>query len=271
MSILLDGHIHIHPTVDRNRLLDAAWQNFSMAGDHLFADLENSSFVLLLAEGKKNDVFSTMQEESGKTVLSTAESWCFQATGEENSVLAVRGDRIIIVIAGRQLISSEKLEVLSLFSKTILPDATYPLAKLTQMVTDDGGIPLLAWGVGKWLGKRGKIINDFIKNPAVPTYFVGDNGNRPTFWPYPKLLSRAEEKNIPSLPGSDPLPIVNHELRAGSYGAAIQSEKLDGKQPASELLQLLSSGAALTPYGRGVGPVRFFRDQLQANLQKRLP
>ena len=271
MSILFDGHIHIHPAVDLNRLLDAAWQNFSAVQSRMFTDSEATSFVLLLAEGKENDVFSAMQEDTKKPPSSETESWHFQTTAESNSVLAVCEDKSIILVAGRQLISSEKLEVLSLFSRTIIPDTTYPLRTLSRMVTDDGGVPLLAWGVGKWFGKRGEIIQDFINNPAVPLYFVGDNGNRPNFWPYPKHLTLAEQKKVPSLPGSDPLPIINHELRAGSYGAAIEKGILTTEQPAAELLQSIQSGVRLIPYGQGVGPVRFFRDQLQANLQKRLP
>jgi hypothetical protein len=174
------------------------------------------------------------------------------------------------VIAGRQLISSEKLELLSLFSTHVFPDNTYSLAELARQVTEQGGTPLIAWGVGKWLGKRGRIVEEFINHPPVPHFLIGDNGNRPGFWPYPELLARAEQKGIGALAGSDPLPIASHVKRAGSYGSALDGVVLDLEHPAQQLQQIISAGATLQPFGRGVGVIRFFRDQLQVNLQKRL-
>ncbi len=270
MSILIDGHIHIHPAVDLNRLLDAAWKNFTKNQQLLFPDSIHCSFVLLLAEGKENNVFSTLYKNTTVESKINPRGWNFVSTGETNSILAVQNEKQLLLIAGRQLISSEKLELLSLFCPKIFPDNKYSLNELAKLVTNAGGIPLLAWGVGKWLGQRGRIIQEFLKNPPVPVFFVGDNGNRPLFWRYPKLLVQAEEQGVPSLSGSDPLPIADHDLRAGSYGGGLDNVDLSTKHPADDLSQLLSSNGNIIPFGRGVGCIQFFRDQVQVNLQKRL-
>jgi hypothetical protein len=273
VTILIDAHIHIHSSVDITRLLDASWENFTTARLKLFPQSPDCSFALLLSEGKENNIFSSlhsMAAPASATKAATKASWSFVSTGEPNSVLAVQHEKSLLVVAGRQLISSERLELLSLFCPEVFPDNTYTLRELAERVSAAGGTPLLAWGVGKWLGKRGKIIRDFIDQPPVPLFFVGDNGNRPQFWPYPKLLLKAEEQGIMSLAGSDSLPITDHELRAGSFGTGIEDINLQRKHPARELQQLLGSKRTGLPFGKLVGYKQFIFDQLQVNLQKRL-
>lgn len=269
MSILIDGHIHIHSTVDPDRLFDAAWKNFNSVQKELFSDADHCSFVLLLAEGKTSNAFSELYRKSDTAPEEQQGEWKLLSTAEENSILAVQQTKQIIIIAGRQLITLENLELLSLFSTQTYPDKKYSLNELATLVTDEGGVPLLAWGVGKWLGKRGKIIQNFLQHPPVPRFFVGDNGNRPVFWPYPKLLAQSEHQGILSLAGSDPLPISNHDQRAGSYGSALDRGTLESEKPAAELRQLLCSAKALIPFGKRAGCLQFFKDQIQVNLQKR--
>lgn len=253
-----------------NRLLDAAWKNFT----HVSKELLPSpfSYVLMLAEGKQNDVFSTLFAKSKTTAAPSdpSKGWDFVQTKETNSVIARQDEKSIIIIAGRQLISSEQLELLALFCPQIFKDNNHSLQKLAQLVSDEGGIPLLAWGVGKWMGKRRKIIEGFMTNPPVPHYFVGDNGNRPVFWPYPRLLTHAQQQGIVSIAGSDPLPLKNHELRAGSYGGHIEGESLNDTTPAEILKKILLNSPRIVSYGRRAGLITSFNDQIQANLRKRL-
>ncbi len=270
MPILIDGHIHIHPSVNIDILLDAAWQNFTSVITQLFPESTSYSYVLLLAEGKKNNIFQEICHLAKISSGNTSQTWHFERTAEDNSIFAIQEEKKILLVAGRQLISSEKLELLSLFSPQLFPDYEYSLNELASRVTRDGGLPVLAWGVGKWLGYRGKVIQSFINQPSVSLFFVGDNGNRPVFWPYPKLLASSEKNGIPSIAGSDPLPIVKHEQRAGSYGTAVKSNILSVNHPAAELRQLLISTKEFIPFGKRVGYIQFFKDQVLVNLQKRL-
>lgn len=270
MSILIDGHIHIHPAVDLDGLLDSAWENFSRIRQEKSPSPVACSFVLLLAEGRKNDVFSRLMEKAQQAGSKDVQHWIVTSTAESNSVLAIQAEKKIILIAGRQLISREKLELLSLFCPKIFSDNRYPLKELAKLVTDAGGLPLLAWGVGKWMGKREKVIEDFLAHPPVPVFLVGDNGNRPIFWSYPKVLSRAEHQGVPSLAGSDPLPLAHHEQRAGSYGGRMEGVTLGDDHPAHELQMMLVSGNKIIPYGQRVGLFQFMSDQVRVNVQKRL-
>ncbi len=268
MSILIDAHIHVHPSVSIDRLLDAAWENFTHISKELSAP--PFSYVLMLAEGKQNNVFSTLLANSQTIATPPTKGWDYVQTKETNSVIARQDDKNIFIIAGRQLISNEQLELLALFCPRIFKDNDHSLKTLAQLVTDEGGIPLLAWGVGKWMGKRRKIIEDFLTEPPVPHFFVGDNGNRPIFWPHPRLLNNAQQQGIVSIAGSDPLPIKNHELRAGSYGGYIEEECLNEDTPAETLKKILISSPRIIPFGRRAGLISFFSDQIQANLKKRL-
>jgi len=82
------------------------------------------------------------------------------------------------------------------------------------------------------------------------------------------LFRLAERLGIPILPGSDPLPLPGEAARVGSYGFSVEVES----QPdniARQLCDLLREGrAAVHPYGRLIGPVRFIRNQLALRLRK---
>ncbi|MBW2328241.1 MAG: hypothetical protein JRF04_01215 [Deltaproteobacteria bacterium] len=271
MSIFIDGHVHIHPAFDLDQMLDAAWDNFFQAAKRLLGDALSCSFVLLLAEGGKNDLFSTLVARAGERNSSGKSNWEFRLTEEANSVLAIQGEKTIVLIAGRQLISRENIELLSLFCPHVFDDNTYSLGELAERVVDEGGLPLLTWGVGKWFGRRGRVVQDFLAHPPVPAFLVGDNGNRPRFWPYPSLLDQAEKQGILSLAGSDPLPLAAHALRAGSCGGWIKDVDLDSKKPANGLKEILSSEEVkVLAFGQGPGLLQFTCDQVQVNVQKRL-
>ena len=82
----------------------------------------------------------------------------------------------------------------------------------------------MAWGVGKWFFKRGKIIKDIIEKYHSPYLFIGDNSARPWFWLKPKLYNLAEMHNVGILRGSDPLPFSEEFGRAGTYGFIIRGD-----------------------------------------------
>jgi hypothetical protein len=122
---------------------------------------------------------------------------------------------------------------------------------------------VLPWGVGKWLGQRGKIIAEFIQHRAVEQPFLGDNGNRPFFWPLPHHFSQPLMRNERQLPGSDSLPLPGEERRAGGYGFFCQGV-IDKQQPFSSLAAILRNPQTrLHPYGRKEGLLRFLKHQLR--------
>jgi hypothetical protein len=104
--------------------------------------------------------------------------------------------------------------------------------------------------------------------PTFAPLFVGDSSHRPTFWPRPTLLERAEEQEIKNLSGSDPLPFPTEVRRVGSYGITLEGE-LDLEKPAQDLKRrLLNPSTTFRPFGSREPPVRFVRNQLKMQLRQ---
>jgi hypothetical protein len=273
MAILIDSHIHIYPGFSVDHFLDAAWDNFNTAVGEagLFNDTD---YVLALTEGKGCDVFSELKEEtifpendSGGFVDSS--SFSFYRTAESETLVARKGEARIVLIAGRQIISRENIEVLSLFNSIKEEDRTLSLTDLAQVIADKGGLPVLPWGAGKWWGERGRAVADLIHSNYDYPLFLADNGNRPSFWPEPALLRQAREIQIPILSGSDPLPLTSHVNRPGSSGVVLPDGELSRERPAACLSKLLVSEKEIVRFGGRMGSLSFIIDQLQINVRNR--
>lgn len=278
MAIFLDAHIHVHPHVPVEELLHAALGNFDLAADREGVTIPRD-YVLCFTESTGMDVFSRLQKRaeptgSGNSPLPLPQRniWTFQTTPSPQCLKAVdNSNHEIYLFAGRQLISSENLELLSLFSDVNIQDQTCSLEELSEKVWINGGLPVLPWGVGKWLGKRKHAVERFIKRKREFPVLLADNGNRPHFWPHPKELRTASESILPIASGSDPLPLPNHHLRAGSYGGWINQRRLDADNPVSDLKSILVQPGLVVPFGPQATMFNFFHDQLLVNLRKRLP
>lgn len=279
MSIFLDAHVHVYKDFPVEQLFDAALDNFIRAATRI-GDTESRDYVLCLTEGQGLDSFAEFQKIArpagsfaySENVLTDPGAWQYYATVEPNCLIAQNsnGEKLYI-IAGSQLISSEQLELLSLCNPVSLPDNTYPLDELAGIVWKLGGVPLLPWGVGKWVGKRGMEVERFISADHDYPVVLGDNGNRPSFWPHPKQLAMAAKTRISIVSGSDPLPLAGHHLRVGSYGGWVSNRRLDENCPVSDVKSIVLQPGCMTPFGKQTGVMQFFRDQLLVNAKKRLP
>jgi hypothetical protein len=169
------------------------------------------------------------------------------------------------VIAGRQVVTRERLEVLALGTVAPLRDGE-SIETTLGAVRDAGAAAVLPWGVGKWLGARGAIVARVLADPQWADVFLGDNGNRLTLGPEPPHLTTARRAGRGVLPGSDPLPLPGEETRVGSYGFAVEVA-LDTLRPAAALLTLLKSGAAFVTFGRRTALPRFIGRQLALKLK----
>lgn len=280
MPIFIDGHVHIHPDFNLNRFFAAALENFSRAAGKQDASDDNTRYVLALTEGGDCDVFSNLYQqaqavsfEEASVIQPASDSFVFHKTAEANSLIVRKGNQAIILVAGRQLVSKENIELLSLFSAIKIKDKTLSLAKLAQTVADNDGLAVVPWGVGKWFGARGKVVSSLLfSNPVFPL-FCGDNGNRPLLWPEPALLRQARELGVPLLSGSDPLPLASHVNRPASCGTFIRHGDVSLEYPAASLRKLLVSAKTdkleLKPFGCRTASLPFVSDQLRINLRKR--
>jgi hypothetical protein len=172
----------------------------------------------------------------------------------------------LIVLAGRQLVSEERLEVSAYFVTESIADGA-PLTTVLEQIDRLGGVSALPWGVGKWLGKRGKRIEDMLRYKGVPL-LVSDNGGRPWFWPMPRLLRVARQQGIPVLAGSDPLPKVSEQQQAGSVGFVLEGA-LHAKLPAQDLKHRLLRLTDTPPhFGKREGMWGFVCNQFYMRLRR---
>ncbi|MCX5871552.1 MAG: hypothetical protein NTY00_13200 [Deltaproteobacteria bacterium] len=204
--------------------------------------------------------------KTGQNVNHFPKRWTITLTGDALSLTACRNDysgEEIYLVAGRQIVTAEKIEVLSLFCNTSINDGP-SLNETVNSIRQRDGIAVIPWGVGKWLGKRGKILQDFLAGYEEKGVFLGDNGGRPCFWPTPSLFHLAREKGISVLSGTDPLPLPHEATRVGSFGFFLDHHPLDMTSPATSLRDLLITGQeTLYPFGRLQDIKSFFTNQLQ--------
>jgi hypothetical protein len=134
---------------------------------------------------------------------------------------------------------------------------------------DAGALPVVPWGFGKWSGRRGRLLAEFLAGPAAHGLYLGDNGGRPWFWPTPRPFDRVGAAGRRVLPGSDPLPFASHQARAGSYGLCLDVV-IEDERPFDRLVSaLMNQNHAATRYGRLAGSMDFLRDQCAMQIVKR--
>jgi hypothetical protein len=269
--IYLDGHVHIYQEFPLVELFAAALGNLTRQRE-LIAPGEPASFLLLLTEGAGYNRFTELRRavESGAGELSGG--WRLEMTDEENSLRVIgRGgdaESCLHLVTGRQLITHERLEVLALACPAPLADGR-SLVETVQQVRAVGGVAVLPWGVGKWLGRRGKMVESYLQSADPEGLFVGDNGGRPVFWPEPAPFAAAARRRIGLLSGSDPLPLPGEERRCGGFGTSLAGD-CSGHTPAADLLTALVDGKGdLRPFGRRLGLGQFLRTRLALQRRKK--
>lgn len=275
--ILADAHVHLYDCFDLDQVLYAAWQNFQGAACQ-FNHHNDYIGILFLTETHSDDYFHQLYKHANSQFVAlnskqpncseNHQHWTFFRTQESYSLIAQSGDsKQLILIAGRQIITAEKLEILALVTDHTFADEM-PLEEAIATILAAGGIPVLPWGVGKWMGKRGDRLQSLLKQQSLPSLFLGDNSGRPMFWVRSPFFRQAETQGLRILPGTDPLPLASEYQRPGSFG--FQSHgALSWQQPGQDIKQLLlNPSTVMSPYGSLENPFRFIRNQLQLCFQK---
>jgi hypothetical protein len=191
--------------------------------------------LLLFTEGKQNDFFSQLKK---KGIIEGKSEYRFENTQEDCSIiLSKNNEALCYILAGRQIVTQEKLEVLSIASNQKIEDGL-PIEEVVKSLLVKKTITVLAWGVGKWFFKRGKIIKDIIEKYHSPYLFIGDSSSRPSIWPKPKLYALAKKYDVRIIRGSDPLPFKEEINRVGSFGFIIEGNWREDK-PAEYLRNIM--------------------------------
>ena len=261
---LVDGHVHYYPNFDRDRFLDSALANFRRAACTSGTRPEYAGW-LLFAESAGMHYFRAFRDAVGQA---TGGAWTFQGTDEAESLVARRdvGAKLVL-IAGRQIITAEGLEVLALCCDTEVDDGQ-PLATVVGAASRLDAIVVLPWAFGKWWFRRGDLIDRFVKSAEPSRIFLGDNGGRARLGPRPRPFRVAESRGIAILPGSDPFPLNYDAKRIGKYGFAIEGT-MERSRPAAGLKHLLRHSARPpSAYGCPIGIIGFCVNQLLIRLNR---
>ena len=255
---LIDGHVHYYPSFDRDGFFDSALANFRRAAGALGSTSEYAGW-LLFAESAGMNYFRRFRDAAGRAA---GDVWTFHQTGEAESLVAQRdaGARLLL-IAGRQIITAEGLEVLALCCDAEVGDGQ-PLASVIGAASRLDAIVVLPWAFGKWWSGRGVLIDRLVRSIHPTRIFLGDNGGRTQLIPRPGPFRVAESRGIGILPGSDPFPLRRDQKRIGGYGFAIDGT-IERSGPAAALKRLLRNGTGRPlPYGNRIGVLGFCRNQL---------
>ena len=299
-EILLDAHVHFHSGFALDPFLDAAYDNLRRGGLQLGA---GDSFTggLMLTESHGAAAFAGWRAAAedpqpvgppagreapqplGPAAGGAAPAghrqaggpsgaWRFERTAEANSLWAAPKERPgvrLLLIAGRQLVTREDLEVLGLglgedLGKGLALDAA------VAAVLERGAVPVIPWGFGKWWFRRGRRVAELLRADTAGRFFLGDNAGRPRRFPPPRLFAEAARDGVFVLPGSDPLPLSGQATKAGRCGFVLRG-RLDPERPAATVLERLR-GCRHQPdtFGRHSSLFDFVGEQLAMQLRKRL-
>lgn len=264
--LFVDGHVHIYSAEQATEALDAASGNFYAAAQ--LADTVAGYGLLLLADPKNAPAFDWLCGLPAALAGQVPEAWSIVSRPDEHTIhLTKAGMLPLAILAGRQVISAENLEVL-VFPRTVAGRDGGTLQSLVTSAISANGLAILPWGVGKWLGARGRLVRNILATITDDRLTVGDNGGRPSFWHKAAILQEANEKGITNIPGSDPLPVVGEIGRIGSFGGGL-AVAVDALWSSVQFIDLLS-GADLTPYGNPIGFTDFVAKQAALRRRKHI-
>ncbi|MFZ1289736.1 MAG: hypothetical protein WAR79_06585 [Melioribacteraceae bacterium] len=264
--LLIDSHVHIHDCFDTNEFFESVFENFENIAEEINKS-EDWIGILLLSEISGINYFNKLINNDS---IIDAKKFSIRKTEENNSLIIENNkSQILIIVAGKQIIARDGIEILALCSNSEFENGK-DVEHTVREINKIGGIPVLPWGVGKWLGSRKKIIENYVRE-SKDFFFLGDNSARPSFWSEPQIFKLGKLKKHFVLPGTDALPITSEQNKTGSYGFSLE-EEINLRYPASEVKRIfINLHEQPVFFGKHESTLRFFKNQIlmQANKQKK--
>ena len=256
-TLLIDGHVHIYPQFDRSIAIRKALDNFVIA-QRTSENRDDAVKIWLLTERSDCHFF---EELAGQPEI---EGFSVAKTAEKESLLIKdggTGEPLLYVLAGRQLISKERLEICALATTLQVPDRELDTPTLIRRVRESGGVPALNWAPGKWFGARGRVVRSMLDDFAGRELLISDTTMRPTFWPTPRLMALAMNQGHRVLAGSDPLPFAGEERMIATYASLVSGDFDEARPAASIRALLLDPEVSITRCGQRSGPWTWLKRQ----------
>jgi hypothetical protein len=264
-SILVDGHVHLHSCFDLGTFLKSAQTNFCDVAGKLNLGIQFGA-VLLLTESFGMNYFANLAKRAASDIL--VDGWRFQPTLESESLIAVSSSGFeLTIIAGRQVVTAEKLEVLAICTDELFDDGG-AISEVIDAVSAANGVAIVPWGFGKWTGRRKKVISRLMNEYAERPFHLGDNSGRASVWREPSQFERARSHGQLILRGTDPMPFPGQENRVGKFGFCARGP-FNKSVPAESIRNLLRSGnSEPMSYGALESAFVFARHQLMMQMRK---
>ncbi len=259
--IYIDSHVHIYPNFDLKRAIRTSLQNFRKyrPDDH-----ENAVKVWMLTERSDCNFFETLPDVSLR-------DYVVEPTEEpETLVLKTRqnNESVLYILAGRQIITRQNLEVCALGTTVTFVDRQLNTADVIRAVNVHNGIAALNWAPGKWFGDRGLVVKEMLETHTSEQLFISDTTMRPTFWKTPTMMKEAMNRKFRVLCGSDPLPFEEEEDMVATYFLAMEGV-FDQDCPAASIRHMLTNHQTQTVCcGKRSGPFTFARRQYKIMRHK---
>jgi hypothetical protein len=117
IRVFVDAHVHLHDCFEVQEFFTAAARNFALASSNTLSTTFHR-YVLCLTETNRADKFeelSRQADEDSKAVGTKETVWSFKR-GADNVCLSASHPVLgkIEIVAGRQIVTAEKLEILAL-------------------------------------------------------------------------------------------------------------------------------------------------------------
>ena len=259
--LLIDAHVHLHASYDTGRFVDCAVRNFALAASR--HGISDPTGVLFFADADDGETLARLALD-----IQTSGHERFSSTAEDCSAfITLRDGTVLLVVAGRQVVTRGRLEVLALGTTRVFA-AGRGFQETLASVLESDALAVIPWGFGKWWGRRGRLVERALTSPESAGVLVGDNGGRPRVGTVPRQLRLARELEILDLPGSDPLPAPRQECRVASYGCILECS-VDHQRPALGIKRHLKELRSQPQrFGRLTAPASFVFAQVRHLLDR---
>ncbi|MEQ9823352.1 MAG: hypothetical protein ABQ298_03120 [Puniceicoccaceae bacterium] len=239
MKAIVDFHVHFYPQYGIESYLHAFCNRTQPLLD---VDDHQCLTLMCLVERQGQYVFN--QLESGHITLNSP--WQVAPLEPGRSLKISCRDHTMILIAGRQFVTAERIEMLCLGVDLDQPDGLNS-EQLFASIQAAKGLPVVAWAPGKWMFKRRRVVQALLNHASPQQIALGDTSLRPRYFSGGTVFSKALRSGYVILPGSDPLPFSGESTKVGSYFGITD---LNPDTPAASLWEQFHTGTLVVQPSR---------------------
>lgn len=237
-SVNIDSHAHLYDSYSSKTWCEAALANLG------------SGSVVVVVDRKGQDSCARLALE-----VPAFASWK-ELPGGLGGVVSWPHAQSLIIVRGVQYVARERIEVLGWGVGRTCDDGDCA-RDILAVIKKSGGLACLPWSPGKWIGKRGRVVQALLESHSPHDFVVGDIALRSSIGPYSLLLARAKRLGYSVVCGTDPLLRTEDETLVGSFGMTIIGEAPSASEDRVRwALARLGGGHGVEPYGRRNGVFR---------------